>query len=298
MKIADQDITKVYAVESLRKGDLSTGKLILEEIDSNNQEIQKEYQNINNKEQLFSHFNSIAMEAEENDGVLLFIEVHGDMDGIDVGSDKVSWSELTEYLKSINEACRMGLVVVFSCCYGVYYFRQTSITGRAPYYVMFGVDKSIYECRLLATNKRLVKGFSDSSLLNDIVSDCNSYLHFHDIKLTYLEAGDMFVNAFDNYISNECKPENLEVRARDCYKLLKESSKPPYIEYEHFKKIYIKKILNRENNEEKYNEIRDRFLMTDLDGSLYQRFHVDFDEMYEKTNMEEKLNGLFKTYNA
>ncbi|WP_345888437.1 hypothetical protein [Shewanella algae] len=298
MKVAEQDITKVYVVESLRDGDLSTGTKILDEIKRENNQVERSYQNVSDKSHLMSHLNLIAKEASENDGILLFIEVHGSMDGIDAGIDKVPWGELTDYLKSINETCAMGLVVVFSCCYGVYYFRETSITGRAPYYVMFGVDKSIYENRLLETNKILVKGMVENQPLDRMVDNCNSYLHLHDINLTCLEAGDLFVNAFHNYITNECKPENLNDKANDCYKLLQQSTQPPYMPFSDFKELYIKYILNRENNEEKYNQIRDRFLMTDIYGDLYQRFHVDFDEMYEKTNMEDKLQNVLKSYRA
>jgi len=298
VKVAEQDITKVFVIESLREGDRSTGTSILNEIEKHDTNIISKYHSINRKEELSSHLRSIASGAQESDGVLLFIEVHGSMDGIDIGTEKVSWAELTDDLKSINEACMMGLVVVFSCCYGVYYFRQTSIAGRAPYYVMFGVDKSIYDNRLLEANKILVKGFADNQSLKAIEAECNSYLHLHNINLTYLEAGEMFVNAFDNYISNECRPENLDVKSRDCYKLLKESSPPPYMKFKEFKTVYIQFILNRENNEEKYNEIRDRFLMTDLDGDLYQRFNVDFDEMYEKTGMSEKLQVIFEKFGA
>lgn len=296
MKVAEQKITKVYVVESLRGGDLSTGTIILDEIKSKNNQVERSYQNVSDQLQLMSHLDLIAREASESDGILLFIEVHGSMDGIDAGTDKVPWGELTDYLKRINEACVMGLVVVFSCCYGVYYFRETSITGRAPYYVMFGVDKSIYENRLLETNKILVKGVVKNHPLDRIVDNCNSYLHLHDINLTCLEAGDLFVNAFHNFITNECKPENLDHKANDCYKLLKQSTQPPYMPFSDFKVLYIKFILNRENNEDKYNQIRDRFLMTDIDGELYQRFHVDFDEMYEKTNMEDKLQKVLKSY--
>jgi hypothetical protein len=298
MKVAEQDITKVFVIESLREGDRSTGTSILSEIKKYDNNIISKYYNMNRKEDLSYYLSSIASELQGHDGIILFIEVHGSMDGIDIGTDKVSWAELTDDLKKINEACMMGLVVVFSCCYGVYYFRETSITGRSPYYVMFGVDKSIYDNRLLDANKILVKGFLDNKSLKEIEAECNSYLHLHNINLTYLEAGEIFVNAFHNYISNECKPENLDVKSRDCYKLLKESSSPPYMKFKEFKTLYIRFILNRENNEEKYNQIRERFLMTDLDGSLYQRFHVDFDEMYEKTYMSEKLQDIFEKFGS
>ena len=224
-------------------------------------------------------------------GILLFIEVHGDINGLDVGNESATWDELTIYLQAINEASRMGLVVIFSCCYGVYYFRQTSISGRAPYYVMFGVDKSISENKLLKVNKELVDGFFNHSELSGLVSSCNKALHVHDINLSFLEAGKMFVNAFDNYIKSECHSDCLELRSRECYKIVQELDLPLNINYADFKNKYINFVLNRENCEEKYNEIRDRFLMTDIDGGLYERFHVDFDEMYEKTGIE----NLFKS---
>lgn len=233
-----------------------------------------------------------------NDGILLFIEVHGSIAGIEIGEDCVTWGEITSALRLINEKSCMGLTVVFSCCYGVYYFRQTSITDRVPYYVMFGVDKSIHEQRLLDTNKRLVDGFKVGLSLDEIESECNTYLHIHDINITYLEAGDMFVNAFDNYIKNECKPQELSRRTKDCYKLLKASTKPPFIAYDEFKRIYIDVILSKKFSEEKYNEIRDRFLMTDVYPELFERFHIDFDEMYENTNMAEALDGVRLDGNA
>lgn len=291
MKIAEQVITKTYVLESLRHGDLSTGRKIIDNIKDKRSDIKADYKIVSLRNDMFSYLKMIALDAVVEDGILLFIEVHGDVNGLDIGSESATWDELTIYLQAINEASRMGLVVIFSCCFGVYYFRQTSITGRAPYYVMFGVDKSISENKLLKVNEELVYGFFNSSELTGLVSVCNQALHIHDINLSYLEAGKMFVNAFNNYIKNECRSDSLESRSRECYKMLQELDVPTNINYADFKTKYIDFVLNRENCEEKYNEIRDRFLMTDIDGGLYERFHIDFDEMYEKAG----IKNLFKS---
>jgi hypothetical protein len=296
MQVAEQEITKIICVESLKHGDLSTGSQLINEVKESSPLLASKYYDVDNREDFFHCLSEVADNANEYDGIILFIEVHGSENGIGIGNESVAWEELTNHLKSINENSLMGLIVVFSCCFGVYYFRQTSITGRAPYYVMFGVDESIYEQRLLKTNKILIDGFQNKKELNEIVSNCNNFLNVHDINLSYLEAGEMFVNAFDNYIKNECDPENLEAKTIDCYRLLKTTQKPPYLDYPDFKKMYIETILNRESNESKYNQIRDRFLMTDIQPELYERFHIDFDEMYEKTNMSLVLDSLFKSH--
>ncbi|MGF1807724.1 hypothetical protein L4C31_21005, partial [Aliivibrio sifiae] len=191
MKVGEQCIDKVFVIESLRKGDMSTGLEIKNNIESLDKKLNVTYANCSDKTDFFQSFSDIYDEIEPNQGVLLFIEVHGSKNGIELDGELISWNAITEHLQLINTKSLMGLVVVFSCCYGVHFYRQTSILSRCPYYVMFGVDNSIYEDRLLKMNKELVKGFFAKESLVDIVQSANSHLNIHDINLTFLDAGEL-----------------------------------------------------------------------------------------------------------
>ena len=216
---------------------------------------------------------------------MIFIEVHGSKEGIDLGGELVAWGALTEKLQLINEKCHMGLAVVFSCCYGINFFRQTSILGRSPYYVMFGVDNIIFESRLLKMNKELVNGFYGSKSLEEIVDNANIPLNLHDIHLTFLEAGELLIGAFTNYFTKQLSVELLLARFEETYQkyLIITSNPMTYLKY---KDHYFSFIFNIETLENGFNDIRDKFLMTDLDSSLYERFCVDFDEVYDQVNVK------------
>ncbi|KJG19292.1 hypothetical protein UB37_19085 [Photobacterium iliopiscarium] len=294
MKIGEQEISKVFVVECLRESDMSTGTKIKQYILVQEPNADVSYLNCTTKLDFLQHLDEILNVATCDDGFLLFIEVHGSVEGIELGGDLVAWGELTTKLQSINERLHMGLVIVFSCCFGVHFYKQTSILGRSPYYVMFGVNNSIYADRLLKMNQTLVDGFYRSDNLLEIEDHANIQLNIHDVKLTHLEAGTLLVGAFTNYFTDQLSIERLLVRFEETYKEYRRMTLKNAMTYSQYKKHYFYFIFNRETLENSFNNIRDIFLMTDLDGTLYERFYVDFDEVYSKLSVESKIKQVYR----
>lgn len=290
MKIGEQEINKVFVIESLRENDMSTGTKIKKHICFLEPNADVKYSNCTTKLAFLQYLDEILNTVSCDDGILLFIEVHGSVSGIELGGEFVAWSDLTTKFQAINERSHMGLAVVFSCCYGVHFYKQTSILGRSPYYVMFGVDNSIYDDRLLKMNQTLVDGFYQSEDLSKIVNRTNIQLNIHDVNLTYLEAGDLLVGAFTNYFTKQLSIQPLLKRFEETYQEYRRITLEKPMNHSQYKKHYFEFIFNRETLENGFNDIRDRFLMTDLDGTLYERFYVDFDEVYNSLNLESKIN--------
>ncbi|NAW63330.1 hypothetical protein CAG58_15430 [Vibrio sp. V31_P5A7T61] len=293
MKIGEQDINKVFVVECLRENDLSTGTKIKEHILAQEPNANVRYLNCITKSDFLQHLNEILNAATSDDGFLLFIEVHGSVVGIELGEELVPWAELTTMLQAINERLHMGLVVVFSCCFGVHFYRQTSILGRSPYYVMFGVDNSIYADRLLKMNQVLVDGFYCNDSLIEIETRANIQLNIHDVNLTHLEAGALLIGAFTNYFTEQLSIASLVNRFEKTYKEYRRITPENAMSHSQYKKHYFDFIFRRETLENGFNDIRDKFLMTDLDGTLYERFHVDFDEVYSSLNVEARIKQVY-----
>ncbi|PKG73694.1 hypothetical protein CXF86_15390 [Shewanella sp. GutCb] len=289
MEVGEQFIDRVFVIESLRDGDMSTGLEIKNNIENSEPKLNVTYCNYIDKDIFLQGLSDIYDEIKPNEGILLFIEVHGSKEGIELGGEFVSWDVLTKHLQLINTKSLMGLAVVFSCCYGVHFYRQTSILGRSPYYVMFGVDNSIYENRLLNMNKELVKGFFAKESLVEIVQSANSHLNIHDINLTFLEAGDLLIGAFTNYFTHQLSTELLLARFEETYETYLNTAESTLMTHSQYKDYYFKYIFNYSILENGFNDLRDKFLMTDLDGTLYERFYIDFNEVYDKLNAKDLI---------
>lgn len=63
MKIAEQVITKAYVLESLRYGDLRTGREVIEKIKDKTSSIKTDYKSVNLRNDMFSYLKKITLDA-------------------------------------------------------------------------------------------------------------------------------------------------------------------------------------------------------------------------------------------
>ena len=296
MKIDQLDINKVRILESLGSNDFKTGLEIERhcKLSSNIRDIKYTY--ADTKLEFLSSLDALVNDAEEDDGILLFIEVHGNYQGIGVDGDTVPWFKLNEYLSKINEKSCLGLVVVFSCCYGVYYYQQTRILQQAPYYVMFGVDKSIYPTDLLRANKIIVDGLCSNDALDAIEAKCNSTLNSLGLNLTSLDSNILFHNTFEQFLKEAVDEDILTLRFSKLLPTFRQQNPGVLATDKEIENEYMKEILSKEYMETKFFQHKDTFLLTDKYFHLHARFTCDFDNIYNRAGIEQQHKALLSKY--
>lgn len=289
MDLNKLEINKVRIIENLRDDDRLTGKDIFEHIKLISPSLENKYLPLNNKSNFLSSLNSFITEINEDDGILLFIESHGSEDGIYFSDELITWSEIYGLLSEINEKSCMGLIIVFSCCYGVNFYKKTSILDKCPYYLMLGFDGLIDENKLLECNKRIFSGLISGELTLDIEKEVNLLLPMTNTKITILDAGDIFDNAFRHYLLSLMDENDLKERATNNYKeyligCSKLNTTP--FDFIIFTKMMYEQLLSKDNLEESFYKFKDRFLLTDKYMHLDCRFPSMFDGIYEELNVE------------
>ncbi|MCE7556420.1 hypothetical protein [Aliivibrio fischeri] len=297
MNVDGLEVKKVKVIENLRIDDRLTGKEISDYIKHLSPNLDIDYQPTSNKEEFLKALSSILLETNEDEGILLFIESHGNKKGVCFSGELVEWSEIYKLLSDINEKSCMGLIVVFSCCYGVNFYKQTSILDKCPYFLMLGFSGRINENKLIECNKRIVDGLINSESTLVIEEEINLLLPMTDTKLTILDAGDVFDNAIRHYLISSMDEVELSKRAVDNYQehltgCLAVSAVP--FSFDKFKKIMYQQLLSKNYLEESYYKLKDRFLLTDKYMHLNCRFSSMCDGVYKELNVEHEHNKILR----
>ncbi|KAB7657169.1 hypothetical protein [Plesiomonas shigelloides] len=288
MKIDELAINSIYIIENLRQGDLKTGKELKQHIDSMESSISVEYFPTSDKNELFSRLELLIEKSSPDEGVILFFETHGSREGIDLAGELVSWEEINDYLSRLNDKTCMGLIVVFSCCFGVNFYKQTTLLKKCPYYLMLGFDDKIKERKLIECNKKIIELASLGCSPKQIEVEVNLLLPMTETKMTVLDAGDVFYNGFKKYLISSSDEDALYRRAIDNYRVHFNTCIGIPYGFPEFKEIMYRKILSRTYLEEHFYRIKDRFLLTDKYLDLNCRFSAMFDELYDECDIESK----------
>lgn len=289
MDVNKLEINKVRILENLRANDRLTGQDIFNHAQHYSPSLEAEYLPVNDKSHFLRALNSLVDEANEDDGILLFIESHGSEHGIYFSGELVTWSEINEQLSEINEKSCMGLIVVFSCCFGVNFYKKTSILNKCPYYLMIGFNGSIDEDKLFECNKLIFNGLINAKPTLDIEDEVNLILPMTKTKITILDAGDVFDNAIRHYLISSMDEGELQERANNNYKEhiigCSEVGATPF-DFNTFKKMMYEELLSKDYLEEHFYNLKDRFLLTDKYMHLNCRFSSMFDGIYDELNVE------------
>jgi len=290
-------INKLRVLENLRSTDRNTGEEIYNYSKGKSPALDAKYTPVKDKVHFLNELTLIADEANEDDGILLFIESHGCQNGIEFSGELITWSEINEQLSEINEKSCMGLMVVFSCCYGVYFYKKTNILDKCPYYLMFGFNGSIAENKLFECNKLIFDGIINNQPTLSIESEVNLILPMTETKITILDAGDVFDNAIRHYLISSMDEEDLNRRAVKNYReLLVECSKLNVIplDFNTIKKKMYETIFSKDYLETFYHKLRDDFLLTDKYLHLNCRFSSMLDDLYVELNVEDEHKNILR----
>jgi len=92
----------------------------------------------------FDAIDYLISEAQKGRQYVVHIECHGSPDGLQMGTDDVTWEEQLPRLVALNEAMNHELVIDLSACNGIYASKMAGLqTDPPPFYGIIGPAKEV-----------------------------------------------------------------------------------------------------------------------------------------------------------
>lgn len=200
---------KIYIIESLPDNELQTGLSLYEDLlrwsNHVRQEIYSEYWGVETKR----HF-ELCLEALYIDTVFgcnpfIHFEIHGssNFDGLILKSNElVTWNEVAEMTRKINQSVKNNLVISFATCYSGYFIKAVDIIKAAPFHgCVITLDLltiSEIEMRFNSFFSTLLSSF-DFDLVIQILNEIVGY----DYKLLFLTSEKAFNILFKRVLNEK-----------------------------------------------------------------------------------------------
>ncbi|WP_268982922.1 hypothetical protein, partial [Vibrio parahaemolyticus] len=126
-----------------------------------------------------------------------------------------------------------------------------------------------------------------------IKSSINDDLIDKNISLVCLNAHDLFVGSFKKYVLTVLDQVALENNfLANIYPQHKLDCGCQSLNYSDAKKLYFDSVLSISSIESKFNELRERFLLTDKFFDADIRFSTYWDDICDELDAENKLNSM------
>lgn len=128
----------IVLVKSLDDNEVDTSTIIKEFIEGNEAYNTEQFNLLQidalNADGFRASVNNLIAPAEQGMRPILNLDCHGNkQDGVFFKDDSsLSWEELAECLRPLNEASQFNLMVVLSCCFGAHFMRGLGVIKAAP----------------------------------------------------------------------------------------------------------------------------------------------------------------------
>lgn len=177
MNNANTEIThhKIIVIEWLDDKDDHTGKKLYDDVirykTSSDISILHEHHSVKNTEEFISTLRKIANQHQDGQIITLDIETHGSDLGIGIDSDNgMSWSELFNLTRPVNECCGGLLVITLSCCFGLSHLVAFEPKGRAPFLAIVSSNREMYPDELYEGFSKFFSHYDSPLKINDAMT--------------------------------------------------------------------------------------------------------------------------------
>jgi hypothetical protein len=139
----------VHIIESLRPGDLETGRRLCDIVkplaDSSKPQLQVHFWRESTRAGLLERLEHIAADVRQSGRApVVQIETHGGLTGLQVSSHEViPWSDLKGLFTAVNTTCRLNLLVLLGACDGAGLVEIIQAVDRAPAWAVIGPRRGV-----------------------------------------------------------------------------------------------------------------------------------------------------------
>ena len=275
---------KLWVIESLPSNERKTGaNLVSNELNAVNRKhpgFSLEYAQPQSVAEFMSTLQRIYSEAQAGCYPMLHIECHGSKAGLGMASGELlEWEDLRKSLISINQECRLNLVITLAACKGIYLIHTASKLDRAPFWGVIGPHEDMFDVDLERAYGAFYEEFVTTLSGDDAVKALNSSISSSSGDAFHFRSAEaLFKRAYREYLEKNCTGDGLEYRISALEaKIQKESTMPDG--GSSWMRQYLRDKLAPEAHRQHFEDKMKYFFFQDLFPTNAKRFQVDFDDV-------------------
>lgn len=131
---------------------------------------------VNTKQELLDALNTFLRDAQDDQRFMLHFVAHGNEQGIQIGTDFVTWEVLRPHLQEINVATERTLLLNMSTCKGLHGVKIVDSVGEYPFFGLIGAKDDLDVSDALNANKIMYRKWLNDLPVQEIVPETNAEL--------------------------------------------------------------------------------------------------------------------------
>ncbi|MFJ5456643.1 hypothetical protein [Pectobacterium sp. CHL-2024] len=131
---------------------------------------------VNTNQELLDALNTFLTDAQDGQRFMLHFVAHGNEQGIQIGTDFVTWDILRPHLQEINVATERTLLLNMSTCKGLHGVKIVDGVGEYPFFGLIGAKDDLHVSDALNANKIMYRKWLDDLPVQQIVPETNAEL--------------------------------------------------------------------------------------------------------------------------
>lgn len=223
-KLANFSYSKLVIIESLGKGEVSTGRELAKYVSSLDSyvelQLSLEIVDCQSAQSLKDSLVELTNETKERELVpLLHIECHGTYkgDGLSLANgDEIRWTELAPLIEELNLATKFNLLLFLAACNAFYFIEEMSAIRPSPVYAVVAPSDEIDPAEVMRGTRGYYRKLFDSGdagiALNVLRGDKLSCGKWYGIN-----AEEWFEKTIISYVQTHCSVKIIAERARQLY---------------------------------------------------------------------------------
>lgn len=275
------EFNKVWVIESLRAGDMETGKSLYNDVllplSHSNPDLHVEIDCPVDRDALFGALERVEKDCKRGLFPILHFECHGNKEGFQLGNDEIiEWDEIRDALIQISIASNLNFVIIVAACNGIHLINVCTQLDRAPFWAVIGPEEEVMELEVKRDFAAFYRKFFECLNADDAILALNRGIHGRDRPYHFLSSIGLFRRAYIAYHTSSCQGKGKKARLEN---LVTQAMRDPKCNALGVNKIrrLIKGKLSQE--ERHFQKMKKRFFLMDLYPKNLTRFPITYDDI-------------------
>lgn len=212
---------KLWVLESLKEGELKTGRSLVEDplvtAAASCTNLKLEYRTPSSKKEFFEVLDLIRAQAtNQGHTPILHFECHGSKEGLELASGElVQWQELRDRLIAINQACRTHLIITVAACDGAHLIKVAAVLDRAPFWAIIATEGEIAAGALAEDFGNFYRELFSSMNGDAAIKALNRGITDARRRYKFISAAGLFARAYRKYHERYCVGQARQERVEE-----------------------------------------------------------------------------------
>ncbi|MBY5940999.1 MULTISPECIES: hypothetical protein [unclassified Halomonas] len=275
------EFNKVWIIESLRPGDIETGKSLYNDvllpIAQSNPDLHVDIECPVDRDTFFKALDKVKKDCERGLFPMLHFECHGGEEGFQLGNGEIiEWHEVRDALISISIASNLNVVIVVAACNGIHLINVCTQLDRAPFWAIIGPEEKVMDLEVKRDFAAFYRKFFESLNGDDAMLALNRGVQGRDRPYHFLTSIGLFKRAYIAYHRTSCQGKGKQARIEN---LVTQAMKDPKC-----KALGVNEVRRRikdrlAQEEHHFQNLKKRFFLMDLYPKNATRFPITYDDI-------------------